>query len=142
MNNLVRNAEVYGFLKGNNSGFCHQESRQMMNATCTDYTFVAFSVYAKDNLVLHTEAGPCKHLQPHQTHLKLEFPWCNSYPIGFQRFEIGCRCDCHSKIKNYLKNCKSINQTSNIWISYINETDEKKRFPNPSPLSLGLLQTN
>ena len=93
VDNVVRDAEVYGFLKDNESGFCCYESRQMMNATCSDYSFLVFSIHATYDLVLYTEAGPCEHLQPHQTHLKLEFPWCNNCPIGFQRFddqEIGC----------------------------------------------------
>ena len=131
VDNVVRDAEVFGYLRKNGSGICkhEQDGHMIMNGTCNDFTFRAYSIHASDELILHTEPGPCQYSTPQQIQLTLQFPWCENCPIGFQRFddqELGCRCDCHSDIQDFFTNCDSRNQTlqktSSVWISYINDT--------------------
>ena len=129
VDNVVTDAEVFGYLSNNVSGICRYENDQHINGTCNDFTFRAYSIHASDELILHTEPGPCQYSTPQQIQLTLQFPWCENCPIGFQRFddqELGCRCDCHSDIQDYFTNCDSRNQTlqktSSVWISYLNDT--------------------
>ena len=60
--------------------------------------------------------------------------YCPSCPIGFELLEDeeGCRCDCDSKLLPYISNCSSSSETferkQNVWITYINTTDNSEGY--------------
>ena len=136
--NPIKGATVHGSLSSNNSSLCrHQrdKSSPLQGELCSEFTFRAFSIRASDSLILQIENGPCEHLVPPQIQVPLQFPWCDSCPIGFRRFEdqeLGCRCDCHPDLENYFSNCNSKTQTlqkeSSAWIAYVNSSNHTHGF--------------
>ena len=121
----LENAVIYNRLS---SGYelC-QHHIKTTDGNCSIVEFAASSNNDTEELILFTD-GPCKETPDSWVRMMLKFH-CPKCPIGFELLEDeeGCHCDCDSKLLPHISNCSSSSKTfekeRNVWITYINTTD-------------------
>ena len=108
-----------------------QHHIQTNDGNCSVINFTAslnLNESQKDELILLTD-GPCKEIPDSQVRLTFNV-YCPKCPIGFEllKDEEGCRCECDESLLPFISNCQlssnAIIRDKNIWIAYINETND------------------
>ena len=119
------NATISGYLGSTESTLTEGQVTRITDS-CARVTLRVFSLHDSEQLTLYASDGPCRDATPSTTKVDIQFLPCNSCPIGFQPSETSCTCRCHDSIKQYIE-CNLMTESfvrlSNVWISYINETD-------------------
>ena len=108
-----------------------QHHIQTNDGNCSVISFTAslnLNESQKEELILLTD-GPCKEIPDSQVRLSFNV-YCPKCPIGFEllKDEEGCRCECDESLLPSISNCQlssnAIIRDKNIWIAYINETND------------------
>ena len=131
----VRNpisSSVRAFLSSNLGGLAEGQNIQNTISNCTELYFAITSPQVSEQLVLYAD-GPCSDLGISQTRVNVTFLPCNC-PVGFIKSaqQSNCSCECDPCLyPNHITGCSSGNSSvqrkDNIWISYINTTDQNSR---------------
>ncbi len=107
-----------------------QHHIQTYDGNCSVINFTAslnLNESQKEDLILLT-GGPCKEVPNSQLRLTFNV-YCPKCPVGFDLLsdEEGCRCECAEILLPFISNCRlssnAIVRDKNIWIAYINTTD-------------------
>ena len=108
-----------------------QHHIQTNDGNCSVISFTAslnLNESQKEELILLTD-GPCKEIPDSQVRLTFNV-YCLKCPIGFEllKDEEGCRCECDESLLPFISNCQlssnAIIRDKNIWIAYLNTTDD------------------
>ena len=131
----VRNpisSSVRAFLSSNLGGLAEGQNFQNTSSNCTELNFAITSPQVSEQLVLYAD-GPCSSLGISQTQVNVTFLPCNC-PVGFIKSaqQSNCSCECDPCLNpNHITGCSagnsSVQRKDNIWISYINTTDQNFR---------------
>ena len=131
----VRNpisSSVRAFLSSNDGGLAEGQNIQSTSSNCTELYFAITSPHVSEQLVLYAD-GPCSDLGISQTQVNVTFLPCNC-PVGFIKSaqQSNCSCECDPCLyPNHITGCSagnsSVQRKDNIWISYINTTDQNFR---------------
>ena len=112
-----------------------QHHVQTNDGNCSVINFTAslnLNESQSEELTLLTN-GPCKEIPNSQIRLKLSV-YCPKCPIGFELVEDeeGCRCQCDKNLLPFISNCrpssKALVRDRNIWIAYLNSTDDSEGY--------------
>ena len=123
VNNVIPNSIVHSVLSSQ-SGLSAGQSIQYTGDSCTELKYTIMSQNSSEKITLYAE-GPCKDLGISATNFNITFKPC---PIGFQDSVSECICDPRIYTQ-YITNCsiemESLLTKDNVWISYINVTDQE-----------------
>ena len=115
-----------------------QHHIQTSDGNCSVVNFTASLSYNESQkaevleLILLTE-GPCKETSDSQVRLAFNV-YCPKCPVGFELLEDeeGCHCDCDTSLSSYISDChfssKAVVRDKNIWIAYLNTTDDSDSY--------------
>ena len=133
LNNSIANASVHSFLSSK-GGLDPGQVIQRTNEGCTNLTFTAFSQQSVEQLTMYA-IGPCGSAKLSQLKQDIQFLPCDC-PVGFQRDfseKTKCECGCDSRLRPYITGCnvqnKTVTREGNVWIAYINESDNYVVYP-------------
>ena len=106
------------------AGLDEGQAAQITNDSCTDLKYNVVSPNSNELVQLYAE-GPCKDSGMSTASLNISFKVC---PIGFK--DSGSDCECDPDIyPEYITTCSidtgSVLRKDNIWITYVNTTDEE-----------------
>ena len=100
------------------------ERYQNTSYGCTDLMY-NISTHNESETLLFSAKGPCWDAPMSVRSLKINFEPC-SCPIGFESYSELCRCECASCLHPYITNCdpksETVMRTSNIWLTYVNNS--------------------
>ncbi len=119
---IVTSFTHQGFLSRLKEG---QEYQHIKNC-CTDLWSNVYSNESTVELVLFTE-GPCRDMGISKRKVHIDFSPCTC-PIGFEdnSSPIDCKCACDKRLKPYVTNCYTNDQTieiKNVWVDFVNGSD-------------------
>ena len=112
-----------------------QHHIQTNDENCSIINFTAslnLNESQKEELILLT-GGPCKEISDSQVRLTFNV-YCPKCPIGFKllKNEEGCRCGCDERLLPFISNCqlssKALVRDRNIWIAFMNTTDDSNGY--------------
>ena len=106
------------------AGLDEGQAAQITNDSCTDLKYSVVSPNSNELVQLYAE-GPCKDSGMSTASLNISFKVC---PIGFK--DSGSDCECDPDIyPDYITTCSintgSVLRKDNIWITYVNTTNEE-----------------
>ena len=108
-----------------------QQQRQISDH-CTELELKVYSSGTKAAVELYADRA-CKNRGISKQEVNITFLPCTC-PVGFERVpsDINCSCTCDKRLTHYISNCLSENRTiqinENVWIKYINSTNNTSEY--------------
>ena len=124
-------ATIHSLLATTEGGLGDNQEYQNTSKVCTKLIYNIFSPNDQEELILYLKKN-CITSDSilSQRRLTIKFTACDFCPIGFEKHvddDTSCKCVCHSKLKQYIKNCDAstemLERKGNVWISYLNTGD-------------------